>query len=68
MARNEIHNVINALKTCARAYPELRTGQLIDNALHYWSLKIDRKIDLFYVEDESLVRLLLHYAAQAYKG
>lgn len=53
-----IPKALNVLKLCWKAFPDLRLGQLIGNALTY----IDGPMpDLYYVEDKTLAEAVWAY-------
>ncbi len=57
------NEVIQALSVARPVFPELRVGQLIDNAIHYYRGVHGGELDLFYILDEELARAILTYCS-----
>jgi hypothetical protein len=56
-------DVLGALADACHAFPAMRAGQIIDNAItwHNGMYSEDGIPDIFYIEDEHLVRVLRGY-------
>lgn len=54
---NRITKILDQISSIWRKYPDMRLGQLIVNSMR------DTKIDPFYIEDETLLELILKFDA-----
>jgi hypothetical protein len=63
MARhNEVENFLAALKIASERFPNLRIGQLLDNAIEYQgAMSNGQGADLFCITNDDLARALLSY-------
>jgi hypothetical protein len=53
--------LIGAIRQAQEKWPDMRVGQLIDNALQHARNKSGRDVDLFYVENDVLARYISEF-------
>ena len=52
---NRIPEMLNRIKPVWQTYPDIRLGQLIDNAMD------GQKVSLFHIEDDKLLELIENF-------
>jgi len=57
---NRIHGILEDLERLWKKYPDLRLGQLLENAKYGLTGEVEMR-DLFYLEDEELISILIQW-------